>query len=157
MVYSQIQWFLAKISGYWAPGPVPRGTTRVRTMYTHPHTPGTTHPPTTPCTTTPCTVHPALAAVPSTLVSVFRKLTPSGCLEKPVSAYIRPGQTCPADWTSVSRAYPLAREGFLAKSGHFGQKEVISGQNGNSGPKGGYFGPKWEFWPKTVVFWWFLA
>ena len=65
-------------SGGMVPGPVPRWgpTNRPTLPYPIPRVPTTCAP---PGTTTTGTVPPHLAAVPSTLLSVFRKLVPLGC------------------------------------------------------------------------------
>ena len=101
------------------PGPVPRGTTRVRTTLYHPHTPGTTPPPgtTTPCTTTRRCHHHAVSG--PLCLSVFRKLTPMGCLEKPLSAYIRHHETCLTDWARVTGPGTLCLAHVLAKNQWF--------------------------------------
>ena len=80
-----MQW---RHSGGPAPGPIPRGYTRVRTT-TRTHTPGTSttaphHPDTT-------TVHheDRCHTEHGTRMSEIEKLTPMGCLRKPLSGVFR--------------------------------------------------------------------
>ena len=90
-------------------------------------------------------------------MSVFPKLTPTGCSEKRLSAYNRHDRRRLPDWDRTSQAGSLSQRGVFSTKQWFlvvfGHNEVILAQKWEFLAKMRLFlAKKWEFLAKTVVF-----
>ena len=127
----------------------------------HARPPGTPLPRVPHHATTPCTrvLYPdthAVCTVSQRGLSVFAKLTPTGCLEKPSSVSSRalpdmPGLTVSVSVVSVS---PEPERPFCQKKCHFSQKGGFLAKRSHFSQKGWFFSQKWSHFSRK---WCFLA